>query len=1045
MAWINELHYDNDGVDSGEFVEIAGAAGTDLTGWSLVLYNGSNGQSYNSRTLSGTIADQQGGFGTLVVNYPANGIQNGDADAVALVNAAGQVVQFLSYEGSITATNGPAAGLTSTDIGVQETGAVPTGESLQLAGIGDEYAEFTWSASAGNTPGSPNIRQTLSSSGDSGGEEPDEPEAPTTTEIYTIQGNEQRSGLEDQVVTTRGIVTAVDTNGGRGFYIQSAIGDGDDATSDAVFVFTNAAPTVQVGQLVEVTGTVDEYLPSGAARGSLPTTQIAATTSGAYNVVDGDPDASIAPTLIGGTDGRLPPTEDLAAGAAFFESLEGMLVTLKAPTAVSPTSGFGEIYTAVAGPDGQPFGTGFSARGTLNIDGGASDFGDTNTAGGDFNPERFQIDPDTGVLPGFEAPAVDVGARLGDVTGVVNYDFGQYQVVPTQAVTVTAESTLERETTQLTGASASMTVATYNAENLDPGDGAARFSIIAAEILNNLGAPDIVALQEVQDNDGPGNTDVTSAAETLGLLVAALNEAAPEGVEYAFADNPFVNDDAVGGEPGGNIRNAFLYRTDRVDLVEGSLRTVAADGSAITEPGSYDEQAANPDNPFYESRVPLAADFTFRGDTVTVLSNHFTSKGGSGALLNEEQPPFNGGEVQRAAQAQAVNNFVDGLLASDGGARIVVAGDLNDFEFEEPLDVLEGLARIEGYDVPADDPIAATATLIPGGERVLFDQVETLPDDERYGYVFDGNSQALDHILVSASLRAVTEYDIVHINAEFADQTSDHDPSVVRLSIGGGSGNPGGTPGATTGNDNLRGTERNDRLDALAGNDSLNGLGGNDKLFGGPGNDILRGAAGNDLLDGGEGSDTADYVLATRSVVIDLAAKRASQDGQGGHDRLEGIENIVGGAGNDTIRGDAGANRLVGGAGNDAINGMGGKDAINGGDGRDTLRGGLGQDSLVGGGGNDTFSIFAADLADGTVDTIQDFEGAGLRYAATGTDIIRFEGFNDDAHLRVASVSPDNHLYLYNIVDDSGTVGRFYLVSDTAVPLNEGASDYIFA
>ncbi|MBL6082220.1 hypothetical protein JMJ56_30040 [Belnapia sp. T18] len=1038
MAWINEIHYDNAGTDAGEFVEIAGAAGTDLTGWSLVLYNGSNGQVYDTRTLSGVIPDQQDSFGTIALTYRIDGIQNGAPDAVALVDAAGCTVQFLSYEGRLTATNGPANGLTSTDIDVAETNSTLVDQSLQLTGTGRAYPDFSWAAPSDDTPAAPNTGQSFSASG---GEGPENPAPPALTEIPAIQGTGQRSAFDSQVVTTRGIVTAIDTNGSRGFYLQSPTGDGDPATSDAIFVFTNAAPAVQVGQLVEVTGTVDEFLPSGAAAGSLPTTEIMATGTGAYTVVDAAPEAGVTPTAIGGANSRLPPTEDLTAGANFFESLEGMLVTLAAPTAVAPTNGFGEIYTAVAGSDGQPYGTGFSARGTLNVDGGTPSFGATNTVGGDFNPERLQLDPDTGVLPGFNAPAVDVGARISDVTGIVNYDFGQYQVVPTQAFTVTAPSTLQRETTALTGSAGRLTVATYNAENLDPGDGAARFGTIAAEILTNLGTPYIVALQEIQDNDGPTNSDVTSASQTLGQLVQALNAAAPVGVEYAFADNPFVNDDAVGGEPGGNIRNAFLYRTDRVGLVDASLRTVAADGTAITEPGGYLDQAANPNNPFYESRVPLAADFTFQGETLTVLSNHFTSKGGSAALLNEQQPPFNGGEVQRAAQAQAVNSFVDGLLAAHGDAKVVVAGDLNEFEFEEPLDILEGLARIENYDVPGDDPIAATATLVPVGQRVLFDQVETLPADERYGYLFEGNSQALDHILVSAALRPVAEYDTVHINSEFATQTSDHDPSVLRLTFGGNAG----TPGGTAGNDTLRGTDRDDRLDGAGGDDALNGLGGNDVLLGGPGNDTLRGAAGNDTLDGGDGNDTADYGLATQPVVIDLAAARANQDGQGGQDRLLSIENVVGGPGNDTIRGDGAANRLVGGAGNDAINGLGGNDSINGGEGRDILRGGAGQDNAAGGVGNDTFTIFAADLADGTTDTILDFEGAGRPYASTGTDILRLEGFDDSARLTVASASPDGSRYLYNIVDDTGTVGRFFLVSQTGAPLSEAASDYLFA
>jgi hypothetical protein len=91
QVFVNELHYDNSGTDSGEAIEIAGPAGTDLSGWSVVLYNGSTGASYNTTTLSETIADQQGGLGTVVVNYPTNGIQNGSPDGIALVNASDAV------------------------------------------------------------------------------------------------------------------------------------------------------------------------------------------------------------------------------------------------------------------------------------------------------------------------------------------------------------------------------------------------------------------------------------------------------------------------------------------------------------------------------------------------------------------------------------------------------------------------------------------------------------------------------------------------------------------------------------------------------------------------------------------------------------------------------------------------------------------------------------------------------------------------------------------------------------------------------------------
>jgi DNA/RNA endonuclease G (NUC1) len=128
---IVELHYDDQGEDEDEALELEGPAGTDLTGWSVVLYNGNGGAPYDTRMLAGSIAASCGQRGVVVLEYPVNGIQNGGPDGIALVNAAGDVVEFLSYEGTFTATAGPAAGLTARDIGVQESGTMLAGNSLR--------------------------------------------------------------------------------------------------------------------------------------------------------------------------------------------------------------------------------------------------------------------------------------------------------------------------------------------------------------------------------------------------------------------------------------------------------------------------------------------------------------------------------------------------------------------------------------------------------------------------------------------------------------------------------------------------------------------------------------------------------------------------------------------------------------------------------------------------------------------------------------------------------------------------------------------------
>jgi hypothetical protein len=121
QVWINEFHYDNTGTDAGEFVEVAGTAGLNLTGYSILLYNGSGGAVYNTIALSGII-DNEGvsGFGALNFSLPTDGLQNGAPDGIALVNGS-TVLEFISYEGTFTAVGGAANGVLSTDVGVSET------------------------------------------------------------------------------------------------------------------------------------------------------------------------------------------------------------------------------------------------------------------------------------------------------------------------------------------------------------------------------------------------------------------------------------------------------------------------------------------------------------------------------------------------------------------------------------------------------------------------------------------------------------------------------------------------------------------------------------------------------------------------------------------------------------------------------------------------------------------------------------------------------------------------------------------------------------
>ncbi|MCM2337764.1 MAG: endonuclease [Lysobacter sp.] len=166
-VFINELHYDDatSSGDVGEKVEVVATAGESLSGYRIYLYNGatpSAATSYdNDLVPTGSLVTCGGTVRIATVSYPSNGIQNGAPDAIALVNGSGQLVQFISYEGTVTASSGPAAGRTSTNLPVSETSSTPAGTSLQLGGSGSTYANFSWKASATQTFGTCNNGQSF--------------------------------------------------------------------------------------------------------------------------------------------------------------------------------------------------------------------------------------------------------------------------------------------------------------------------------------------------------------------------------------------------------------------------------------------------------------------------------------------------------------------------------------------------------------------------------------------------------------------------------------------------------------------------------------------------------------------------------------------------------------------------------------------------------------------------------------------------------------------------------------------------------------------
>jgi predicted extracellular nuclease len=256
-VFINEIHYDNDSTDIGEAIEVAGIAGTDLSTLSLVLYNGSNGTTYNTQKLSGVLPNQQSGFGTLF--FAISGIQNGAPDGIALVDSDNNVLQFISYEGALTATNGPANGKTSINIGVSETSSTPVGHSLQLSGLGTTYEDFTWQAADVSTFGAINTEQSF---GDVMVDL-----SPTVLSISPANGSTNVATdanivvnfSEAVVVSAWNVINCVN----EGSITVTASGEGTSYTLDPDSDFTsadNCSFTINTGDVTDLDGESSNYL-----------------------------------------------------------------------------------------------------------------------------------------------------------------------------------------------------------------------------------------------------------------------------------------------------------------------------------------------------------------------------------------------------------------------------------------------------------------------------------------------------------------------------------------------------------------------------------------------------------------------------------------------------------------------------------------------------------------------------------------------------------------------------------------------------------------
>ncbi|MFT5675249.1 MAG: hypothetical protein ACI808_001179, partial [Paraglaciecola sp.] len=562
LPFINEIHYDNDGTDADEGVELAGAASLDLAGYSIVLYNGNGGTEYDTVALSGVLPSQQDGFGTL--SFAISGMQNGSPDGLALVDPDGMVVQFLSYEGEITGTDGPATGLLSTDIGVSESSSTTIGFSLQLGGQGTRYSDFTWEDAASDTFAEVNNNQTFGAGGgDGGGGDPPEPLTCDFgfTLISAIQGNGIVSPLVGQSVEVQAVVTAVYPTLEAFFVQEEAVdNDADPSTSEGVLVFNPGSTYVYpvLGDVVALRGDVSEFFDK---------TQITLSEEvlncGADNV------AATAMTM----------PFDSADG---LESVEGMLVSFAQDLVVTNTfelARFGQFELSSqlrfiptnqflpGSPEAIDLAA-FNARDVIQIS-------DTAT----------EQNVDIIVYPTGGLSA-DNTLRLNDavsaLVGVMDFSFGDYQIIPTMQPIFTATNLRTAEPELESG---NLTVASFNVLNFFNGDGQgggfptsrgaetfADFERQAVKIVAALAAmnADIVGLIEIENDGYLENSAISELVERLNAEVGVGT--------YTFV-NPGVS--VIGTD---EIAVGFIYKPAVVSL-EGASQILDSSNSIVDDEG----------------------------------------------------------------------------------------------------------------------------------------------------------------------------------------------------------------------------------------------------------------------------------------------------------------------------------------------------------------------------------------------------------------------------------------------------------------------------
>jgi predicted extracellular nuclease len=541
--------------------------------------------------------------------------------------------------------------------------------------------------------------------------------------LARIQGRSHQSPYQGKEVTAEGIVTRVHDNG---FIIQSKSADASPDTSEAIYIYQKETE-VLLGNELQITGVVEEWIPGGENSYNQPLTQIRVDKLRRIRSKAPLPKPVVLNDLFSDFPKaiKLPGSKfDTALNALdFWESMEHMRVVLMDATVMEPKTKYGEMVVRIPQGQAEPA----TARGGVKL------------TAYDFNPARILV----ALTPGNEH-TYNTGDRIQEtIHGHLTYSYGNYKIGVSKALSAPVEPANSFHQNRPDIPDSSFKIATFNVENLYTELPNGKFEAIAHIITESLQAPDIIALQEIHDNSGPTNDNTVDACEVINKLLEAIEKAG--GPRYSYLQlNPENNAD--GGWPGANIRNAYLFR-DSISLGQSYL---------LQDP-AFDR---NKDSNYSGTRKPLVAFFTHGDEKLIFINCHLISKGGDSSTYGSLLPAIRFSDTQRVAQTRVLRKHINKLQIDHPDASIVVLGDINDFEFSSAV---KNLTRDNG----------------------LVNLVDSVPLADRYTYIFQGFSQVLDHILVSPSLASRLSTHIAHVNSDRSEglRSSDHDPILAWTTI----------------------------------------------------------------------------------------------------------------------------------------------------------------------------------------------------------------------------------------------------------------------